>query len=52
MTEKELLIQQLESSYQFLHDLWLKTKDPKETEQLKKEMLDCQQQLRWAKEKK
>jgi hypothetical protein len=46
------LIQQLESSLAFLHDLWLKTKDPKETEQLKKEMLDCQQQLRWAKETK
>jgi hypothetical protein len=51
MRDKEL-ISQLESSYQFLLDLWHKTKDPKETEHLKKEMLECQQQLRWAKETK
>jgi hypothetical protein len=49
MTKTKDLIQQLESSYQFLHDLWLKTKDPKLSEQIKGEMMECAEQLRRAK---
>jgi hypothetical protein len=49
MTNNELLIQQLESSLAFLTHTWHKTKDPKESEQVKREMMECQEQLRRAK---
>jgi hypothetical protein len=50
MTEKDLLIRQLESSYTFLHHKWMTTKDSKLSEQIKGELMECQEQLRRAKE--
>jgi hypothetical protein len=48
MQNKEL-ITQLQSSYDFLHDLWQRTRDPKLSEQIKSELIECQEQLRRAK---
>lgn len=39
------LIQQLESSYQFLQHLYATTKDTKQLDQIKKEMFECGEQL-------
>jgi len=39
------LITQTETNIEFLRDLYRKTKDPKQAEQIKREMLDNQQTL-------
>jgi hypothetical protein len=48
MRNKEI-VSQLQSSYDFLHDLWQRTRDPKQSEQIKGELMECQEQLRRAK---